>query len=228
MASPDGSGITLVGSAAWTFRSFRNLWMLEELGVPYTHLPCRPRSSEAFAANPFGKIPALRDGDFAMYESAAINTYLGDKHAAQAGVPSLVPQPGSRERGRYEQLCASTMAELDAALTIHDKHSHGPARIAAAVDAAEARFEAGAATLAAELQSTGGECLLESGFSAADILFVATLDWAEHPDYQWCTWGAGMDGDTQEKVNLREYLQRCRGRPAYRAAKQKGGWLSKL
>jgi glutathione S-transferase len=194
--------------------------MLEELGVKYTHLPCRPRSREAFEANPFGKIPALRDGDFTMYESAAINTYLGDKYA------SLVPAPGSRERGRYEQLCAATMAELDAALTIHDKHSHGPNSIAAAVNAAETRFEAGTSILSAELLSTGGEYLLDTGFSAADILFVATLDWAEHSDYQWCTWKAGAEHDTPEKVNLREYLDRCRGRPAYRIAKEKGQWLS--
>ncbi len=118
------------------------------------------------------------------------------------------------------------MAELDAALTIHDKHSHGPNSIAAAVDAAEERFEVGASTLAAELLSTGGEYLLDTGFSAADILFVATMDWAEHPDYQWCSWTEGVAEDTIEKANLREYLQRCRGRPAYRIAKEKGGWLS--
>ena len=36
---------------------------------------------------------------------------------------------GSVERGRYEQLLAATMAELDGALTIHDKHSRGPAAL---------------------------------------------------------------------------------------------------
>jgi len=44
-----------------------------------------------------------------MYESAAINTYLGDKFRS---TKELVPLAGSHERGRYEQLCAATMAEL--------------------------------------------------------------------------------------------------------------------
>ena len=228
------AGVTLVGSCAWTFRSFRNMWMLEELGVPYDWIPCTPRSEEAFAANPFGKIPALTDGEFTMYESAAINTYLGDKFAGQGGgVPVLVPPAGSVERGRYEQLLAATMAELDGALTIHDKHSRGPAAIPAAVAAAEARFAVGAAVIASELLSGGGEYLLESGFSAADILLVATLDWAEHPDYQWCTWDAAAaagaeGGDSAEMVCLRQYLQRCRARSAYLVAKKKGSWLSSM
>jgi len=83
--------------------------------------------------------------------------------------------------------------------------------------------------MAAELTAGGGDYLLPSlGFSAADILLVATLDWAEHPDYQWGTWAAEGEGDTVEKANLRAYLARCRDRPAYRKSKKDGGWLSSL
>jgi hypothetical protein len=32
--------LKLISGAA--FRTFRNLWMLEELGVPYTHVPAMP------------------------------------------------------------------------------------------------------------------------------------------------------------------------------------------
>ena len=42
------------------YRSFRNLWMLEELGVPYEHVAAAPRSKEAKEGNPkWGKIPGI-------------------------------------------------------------------------------------------------------------------------------------------------------------------------
>lgn len=61
-------------------RSFRPLWALEELGLPYElHvLPFPPRVREPayLEVNPLGTIPALRDGDTFMSESAAIVQYL--------------------------------------------------------------------------------------------------------------------------------------------------------
>eukprot|EP01046_Picozoa_sp_COSAG06_P013481 COSAG06_NODE_818_length_12113_cov_9.211670_7_plen_219_part_00 len=113
--------LKIIGGAA--FRTFRNLWMLEELGVPYTHVPAMPRSADATASNPFGKIPSLVDGGFTMHESAAINTYLGDKFRGREGCADLVPAAGTIERGRYEQQVMVVMAELDAqGLWIHRKH----------------------------------------------------------------------------------------------------------
>ena len=44
-------------------RAMRVMWMLEELGQPYEHVPCGPRSDAAKQYNPSGKIPALVDGD---------------------------------------------------------------------------------------------------------------------------------------------------------------------
>jgi len=70
--------LQLVGTAE--FRPFRNVWVLEELGVDWEHVAAFPRSMGGEdAKNPFGKVPQLMDGDFFMYESAAINTYLCDK-----------------------------------------------------------------------------------------------------------------------------------------------------
>jgi glutathione S-transferase len=61
-------------------RSFRVLWALEELGVPYRlHLlpfPPRVRSPEYLQVNPLGTIPFLVDGETRMSESAAIVQYL--------------------------------------------------------------------------------------------------------------------------------------------------------
>jgi glutathione S-transferase len=70
--------ITLYHCAA--ARSFRALWTLEELGLPYDlkMLPFPPRllAGDYLALNPLGTIPLLLDGDTRMTESAAIAQYL--------------------------------------------------------------------------------------------------------------------------------------------------------
>jgi glutathione S-transferase len=61
-------------------RSFRPLWALEELGLPYKlkMLPFPPRvhAKDYLAMNPLGTIPLMLDGTTRMTESAAIAQYL--------------------------------------------------------------------------------------------------------------------------------------------------------
>jgi glutathione S-transferase len=78
-------------------RSFRPLWALEELGLPYDlkMLPFPPRAlaREYLALNPLGTIPLLIDGDIRMTESVAALQYLVTRH----GPTSLtvgVDEPG--------------------------------------------------------------------------------------------------------------------------------------
>lgn len=70
--------ITLYHCAA--ARSFRALWTLEELGLPFDlkMLPFPPRvfAKDYLAINPLGTIPLLLDGETRMTESAAIAQYL--------------------------------------------------------------------------------------------------------------------------------------------------------
>lgn len=65
-------------------RSFRPLWALEELGLPYRlHLlpfPPRVREKAYLEINPLGTIPAMKDGDTFMTESAGIVQYLVTRH----------------------------------------------------------------------------------------------------------------------------------------------------
>src|SRR3954453_2439497 len=65
-------------------RSFRPLWMLEELGLDYElkMLPFPPRvlAKEYMAINPLGTIPFMVDGDTKMTESSGICHYLGTRH----------------------------------------------------------------------------------------------------------------------------------------------------
>nr|QJU71806.1 glutathione S-transferase kappa 1 [Gambierdiscus pacificus] len=205
------STLTLVGQTQ--FRSFRNVWMLEELGVAYTQVPAMPRSKEAYDANPLGKVPSLKDSGFVLYESAAINTYLGDKFRGQADCPELVPTAGTKARGRYEQLVCFLMAEVDAqGLWIHRKHKAMgkvfgtiPEAVAAAKEHTQRCFE----VLAADLKQVGGPYLLGANFTAADILLVHCLDWADVigwlPD----------SGQSVELQGLLEYRDLCKARPAF-------------
>ena len=69
-------------------RSFRALWMLEELGLPYElrMLPFTPRvlKKDDLDINPLGTIPLLLDGAARLTESAAICQYLAVKHSPRA------------------------------------------------------------------------------------------------------------------------------------------------
>lgn len=74
--------ITLYHCAA--ARSFRALWTLEEMGLPYElkMLPFPPRvlAKDYLGINPLGTIPFMIDGDTRMTESAAICHYLVTRH----------------------------------------------------------------------------------------------------------------------------------------------------
>ena len=65
-------------------RSFRPLWTLEEMKLPYDlkMLPFPPRflKREYLELNPLGTIPLLLDGETRMTESAAICEYLVTKY----------------------------------------------------------------------------------------------------------------------------------------------------
>jgi glutathione S-transferase len=60
-------------------------WYLEELEVPYEFVKLDMQAGEHIqpqymAINPFGKVPAIVDGDFKLWESGAILLYLDEKY----------------------------------------------------------------------------------------------------------------------------------------------------
>ncbi|MDE2562097.1 MAG: glutathione S-transferase [Sphingomonadales bacterium] len=65
-------------------RSFRALWALEELGLPYElelmPFPPRARVEGYREINPLGTVPALLDDGKLMTESAAIPHFLATRH----------------------------------------------------------------------------------------------------------------------------------------------------
>lgn len=62
-------------------------WYLEELQVPYEFILLDMqagghRQPEFLAINPMGKVPAIVDGDFQLWESGAILLYLAQKYGS--------------------------------------------------------------------------------------------------------------------------------------------------
>jgi glutathione S-transferase len=78
-------------------RDLRVRWALEEAGLPYrvASTPFRDRGPDHLAAQPFGQVPWLTDGDLTIFESGAILLHLGEKS------PALMP---TDPRGRAEVL----------------------------------------------------------------------------------------------------------------------------
>ncbi|MEH2320924.1 glutathione S-transferase family protein [Nostoc sp.] len=75
-------------------------WYLEEIKVPYEFVKLDMQAGEHLqpaylAINPVGKVPAIVDGDFKLWESGAILLYLADKYSKSP----LSPE----ERGVFSQ-----------------------------------------------------------------------------------------------------------------------------
>src|SRR3974377_626447 len=68
-------------------RAYRVVWMATELGLCYENLPIHfadgsAKTPEYLAVNPNGRIPAIDDNGFKLWESMAINLYLAKKHGS--------------------------------------------------------------------------------------------------------------------------------------------------
>jgi glutathione S-transferase len=79
LLDPRGSAgtITLLGDARSTYTRTARM-ALAEKEVAYSLQMCAPHSAELLAVHPFGRIPALRDGDIEIWETAAIVNYLDE------------------------------------------------------------------------------------------------------------------------------------------------------
>ena len=89
----------------------RCFWCLEEAGVKYEKVSIDMRknehkSPEFLKINPNGKVPALVDGELVLWESMAINFYIGDAYKQD-----LIGQT-SRERAPVRQWSLWALADL--------------------------------------------------------------------------------------------------------------------
>jgi glutathione S-transferase len=184
-------------------RAMRSLWMLEEVGVPYenvkTHFVGGTRTPEYLKINPNGKIPALQDGELILWESLAINLYLGRKYDK-----GLWPKTIEGEGHAFKwSIWAMTEAEgpvLQALLhrTFLPEDQRDPKK---AEEGAQ-NFQAPLKVLDDAL--AGRQCLLGDTFTVADLNVASVVGWAPM---------AGID--LSSVPNAAAWLGRCTARPAY-------------
>ncbi|MEM7642827.1 MAG: glutathione S-transferase family protein [Pseudomonadota bacterium] len=181
-------------------RAMRPLWLLEELGAPFEFHAVSPRSPEAFALSPLGKIPILETEDGPLFDSVAMMTFLADRHGA------FTHAPGTYARARQDGLTNTILETFDAVLWSYAKHSFilpEEQRVAAVKPSLKWQF-----TRYAEIMSdllADRPYLMGDEPTIPDILLT-----------HCCGWAAGLKFDLPE--GLRAHMTTMRARPAFRRA----------
>lgn len=175
-------------------RSSRIIWLLEELGQPYTIKPVsifRPMSGagEPDPANPHPdkQVPAIVDGDTLVAESVAIVLYLTDAFPAA----ELCPKAGDPRRGDYLTWLAWYAAAMEPAMFAHFGDELGNPMKKRGYDAVVRRIEN---ALAKEPYIMG------ETFTGADLLVASALAFGRRA--------------FPESAAIDAYLDRCKARPA--------------
>lgn len=190
-------------------RSFRALWALEELGLPYKlHLlpfPPRVHAPEYLRVNPLGTIPFLRDGDTGMTESSAIVQYLATKD----GPTPLAVQPGEPAYGAWLNWLHFGEATLTFPQTLVLRYTRLEPRERRQPQVVEdyARWFGGRLR-AVEAALDGADHLCAGRFTAADISVGYALLLAET-----------LDLSQRFAPRTAAYWARLQTRPAFLAAK---------
>lgn len=182
-------------------RALRVLWMLEEIGQDYDHIPASPRSDDVQAYNPSGKIPVLLDDGAALTDSTAIVTYLADKHQA------LTYPCGTLDRARQDGLTHFVLDEMDALLWTAARHSFilpEDRRVPGVKDSLKWEFGTSIDRLAQRLGD--GPFLMGEMMTIPDILAAHCGSWAIAAKFP-------IENDAAE-----DYFARLRKRPAYKRA----------
>jgi glutathione S-transferase len=109
-------------------RSFRPLWMLEELALPYTltvwPFPPRVHDARYLEVHAQGTVPLLIDGATALAESAAACQYLAARYAAVQGCGGLDVAAHEPGFGAYLQWLHASEATLTFPQTLPLRYTH--------------------------------------------------------------------------------------------------------
>lgn len=186
-------------------RAGRARWMLEELAVPHELVRLdvtkkQNREPEYLALNPTGHVPTLvTDDGGAIYESAAILLWLGDRYPDKG----LAPTVDSHERGAYLQWMIYAMVSLERHVELYGNHIGRlpeEERVPSVAASAREAFIANARIVDAALD--GKQYLVGDRFTAADLEMSSVLGWGR------------LAGLLAEMPRLEEYVRRCVSRPA--------------
>jgi glutathione S-transferase len=183
-------------------RAFRALWIANEIGLDYEHLPIEigdagAGAPEFRAINPNGRLPFIDDNGFVLFESLAITLYLARKHSTGKLYPATL-----EGEAMTWQWTSWALTEVDRGVNIWSLHA---IRLPEAERDAAKRDEA-LRVLAAPFRVLDGALakqpyLIGPDFTVADLNVAAVMSRA-------------VDMDLSAVPNLKAWLTRCLSRPA--------------
>jgi len=183
-------------------RAFRVLWMAEELGIEYEHIPtdfisdCK--QPDYLAVNPNGKIPAIDDDGVIVWESMACNLYLAKKAGGPLAPSSLAEEAHATQWGFWVMTTIEPKV-LEALL-------YGTGMMDHPKDAAKAKAameEIAPAIKVLDDHLAKGSYLLGDTFTVADLNVAAVLSWAVLGNADLSAW-----------PKVKAWLEGCMSRPA--------------
>jgi len=184
-------------------RSFSALWLMEETGQPYERVLTdistgAQKRLEYLAINPMGKVPALKDGEATLAESAAICAYVAERYP-QA---KLAPPVGDALRAKFLYWLFFLPACIEPAMVqIATKLEMNPS--AAGWGDAQRVFDVLDTALAK------GPWILGENFSAADVAIGTALNFSVR-----------LFKMVPSCPNFDAYIARCVARPAFQRAEK--------
>ncbi|QMW23462.1 glutathione S-transferase family protein [Sandaracinobacteroides saxicola] len=191
-------------------RSFRALWALEEMGLPYELMllpfPPRYRAPDYLSVNPLGTIPFFTDGEAAMTESAGIVHYLVTKH----GPTPLAVDCQDPDYAAWLNFLHQSDATLTFPQTITFRYRvlEPPEKRQPKVAEDYAKWFLARTLWVDRALADGREWLCAGRFTAADIAVGYAFLLAGH---------LGLIADVAP--GIRAWWDRCQARPAFARAK---------
>jgi glutathione S-transferase len=189
-------------------RAFRALWIAKELGLDYEHVPIEigdagARTAAYLAVNPNGRLPAIEDDGFVLWESLAITLYLAKKHS----FGGLYPATPEAEAKTW-QWTLWALNEVDRGVNIWSLHAirlppedRDPQKLAEALKVIERPFKVLDEALADRAYLVGDD------FTVADLNVAAVISRA-------------IEMDLSATPRVGYWLRRCLERPAAREARR--------
>jgi len=187
-------------------------WMNEELGAParveiINIKDADQKNPDYLAINPMGKIPALTHDGVTITEVAAICAYLADAYPEY----NLAPAYDDPKRGLYFRWMFFAPSCIEPAML--DKFSGTERENPGSVGHGSVNDVLKTIDHALET----GPYLLGDRFTAADVVFGSTLNFAL------------MFGAFDKKQHYTEYIDRLMSRPAVQSANAKNtAWMKEL
>lgn len=178
-------------------RTFRVIWMLEELGEPYERNLAKQHSPDVLKHSVIGKLPILVDDGHGISDSAAILTYLADKHG------KLNAPAGTIARAKQDAVTFQVLDDLESIIWIATRHGFILPEDRRCADLKDSAKWEWANNIAMVDKRFKGPFVMGEEMTVTDILLTHTL-----------TWGLGAKFPT-ESGKLLEYVKRMQARPAY-------------